>query len=45
MARKKYSQESGSEAKIADYRYDDSMCKNIPLAGLAAQAADAGGDV
>jgi len=42
---KKNSQEPGSEAKIADYRYDDSKRKNIPSAVLAAQAADAGGDV
>lgn len=36
MARKKTNEPAG-EAKIADYRYDDSKRKNIPPAGLAAQ--------
>jgi adenine-specific DNA-methyltransferase len=36
MARKK-TEEPAGEAKIADYRYDDSKRKNIPPAGLAAQ--------
>ncbi len=37
MARKKKSEEPVSDARIADYRYDDSKRKNIPPAGLAAQ--------
>jgi hypothetical protein len=34
MARRKRTDEPASEAKIADYRYDDSKRKNIPPAGL-----------
>jgi adenine-specific DNA-methyltransferase len=37
MARRKKADEPVSDARIADYRYDDSKRKNIPPAGLAAQ--------
>ena len=37
MARKKTTDDVVTDARIADYRYDDSKRKNIPPAGLAAQ--------
>lgn len=37
MARRKKIDEPVEDARIADYRYDDSKRKNIPPAGLAAQ--------